>query len=94
MQVPVDRKDVMSRWRSGKVIAAINKEIKADTTGRYLPPPRIASQTDDTATHAALIDTLDHLGIIEVIGDGRLNMPDLFRLAAGVKRMGGVKLRP
>ncbi|MFG1245711.1 hypothetical protein [Xanthobacter flavus] len=94
MQVPVDRKEIMTRWRGGKIIAAITKEMKADTTGRYLPPPRIASQTDDSATHAALIDTLDHLGIIEVIGDGRLNMPDLFRLAAGVKRMGGVKLRP
>lgn len=94
MQVPIDRRDVMNRWKAGKVIAAITKEMKADTTGRYLPPPRIASQTDDSATHAALIDTLDHLGIIEVIGDGRLNMPDLFRLAAGVKRMGGVKLRP
>lgn len=94
MQVPVDRKDVMNRWKGGKIITAINKEMKADTTGRYLPPPRIASQADDSATHAALIDTLDHLGIIEVIGDGRLNMPDLFRLAAGVKRMGGVKLRP
>lgn len=94
MQVPVDRADVMQRWRSGKIIAAINKEMKADTSGRYLPPPRIAAQVDDNSTHAALIDTLDHLGIIEVIGDGRLNMPDLFRLAAGVKRMGGVKLRP
>ena len=94
MQVPVDRKDLMQRWRSGKVIASIHKEMTTDSTGRYLPPPRIASQIDDIATHSALIDTLDHLGIVEVIGDGRLNMPDLFRLAAGVKRMGGVKLRP
>jgi hypothetical protein len=94
MQVPVDRKELTQRWKTGKTISSIYKEIRSDTTGRYLPPPRLSSNTDDNSSHAALIETLDHLGIIEVIGDGRLNMPDLFRLAAGVKRMGGVKLRP
>ena len=65
-----------------------------DQSGRYLPPPRVSTRLDDTSTHAALIETLDHLAIVETTADGRLNMPDLFRLAAGVKRKGGVRLRP
>ncbi len=92
--VPMERREIISRWRSENVIGTINKEVQTDTTGRYLPPPRVGSQFDDPSTHAALIETLDHLGIVETTGDGRINMPDLFRLAAGVKRMGGVKLRP
>jgi hypothetical protein len=94
MQVPITRQDLMAKWRFGKVISSIHQEMARDQTGRYLPPPRVGSRVDDASTHAALVDTLDHLGILEVTGDGRLNMPDLFRLAAGVKRMGGVKLRP
>ncbi len=94
MLVPVDRADFVKRWREQKVIENVFREMNADDTGRYLPPPRIGTRTDDPATHAALIETLDHLSILETTADGRLNMPDLFRLAAGVKRMGGVKLRP
>jgi hypothetical protein len=94
MLVPMERRELVNRWREQKVVSSIYREMEADQSGRYLPPPRIGSPTDDPSTHAALIETLDHLAIVETTGDGRLNMPDLFRLAAGVKRMGGVKLRP
>ncbi len=92
--VPMERRELISHWRDSRVISAIQSEMASDNTGRYLPPPRVTGQTDDPNTHAALIETLDHLGIVETTGDGRINMPDLFRLAAGVKRKGGVKLRP
>lgn len=92
--VPMERIELTKRWREENVIALINSEISKDTTGRYLPPPGVSGQKDDPGTHSALIDTLDHLGIVSTMGDGRINMPDLFRLAAGVKRKGGVKLRP
>ena len=92
--VPMERFELTKRWREENVIALINSEIAKDTTGRYLPPPGVGGQKDDPSTHLALIDTLDHLGIVSTMGDGRINMPDLFRLAAGVKRKGGVKLRP
>ena len=92
--VPMERKELIKRWRDEKVISVINREIEADETGRYLPPPRVSAQADDPSTHTALLETLEHLSIVEPMGDGRVNMPDLFRLAAGMKRMGGVKLRP
>jgi hypothetical protein len=92
--VPMTRAELISRWRSEKVIALINNETAQDATGRYLPPPGVEGQKDDPSTHSALLDTLDRLGIVSTLSDGRINMPDLFRLAAGVKRKGGVKLRP
>lgn len=94
MLVPVERVEVVKRWRDQKVVASVYREMDKDQSGRYLPPPRVNTRLDDTSTHAALIETLDHLGIVETTADGRLNMPDLFRLAAGVKRKGGVRLRP
>ena len=94
MIVPTDRRDILGRWRQEKVIAAIQGEIRNDATGRYLPPPRLGSGADDPGTHSALLETLEHLAIVEPTADGRINMPDLFRLAAGVKRKGGVRLRP
>ncbi|WP_158673210.1 hypothetical protein [Bosea sp. FBZP-16] len=94
MLVPVEKAEVISRWRDQKVIRSVSIEMTADTSGRYLPPPRISNMIDDSSTHAALLETLDHLAIIETTADGRFNMPDLFRLAAGVKRKGGVRLRP
>ena len=94
MIVPTERTEIIKRWRDEKVIALINNEISKDTTGRYLPPPGVGRENDDATTHSALVETLDHLGIVATTADGRINMPDLFRLAAGVKRKGGVKLRP
>lgn len=94
MLVPVERGEVVKRWREQKVVAGVYREMDKDQSGRYLPPPRVNTRLDDASTHAALIETLDHLGIVETTADGRLNMPDLFRLAAGVKRKGGVRLRP
>jgi hypothetical protein len=94
MIVPTERSDILARWRQEKVIQTIQQEIKRNISGRYLPPPRLGSGGDDPGTHAALLQTLEHLAIVEATADGRINMPDLFRLAAGVKRKGGVKLRP
>ncbi len=94
MLVPVDKSEFVKRWREQKVVGSVFREMEADDTGRYLPPPRVTTNSDDTSTYSALVETLDHLSIIETTTDGRINMPDLFRLAAGVKRMGGVKLRP
>jgi hypothetical protein len=94
MLVPVERSEFLKRWSDQKVVTSVYREMDKDQSGRYLPPPRVSTRLDDTSTHAALIETLDHLAIAETTADGRLNMPDLFRLAAGVKRKGGVRLRP
>jgi hypothetical protein len=91
--VPMDKDELIKRWRDEKVVSAIAQELAHDSSGRYLPPPRVGL-TDSASSYKALADTLEHLGIVETTGDGRINMPDLFRLAAGVKRKGGVKLRP
>lgn len=39
----------------------------------------------------ALIQTLIEIGVMSTIPDGRLNIPDLFRVAAGIGRRGGVR---
>ena len=41
--------------------------------------------------HDALIQALIDIGVANRIPDGRLNIPDLFRVAAGMGRKGGVK---
>jgi hypothetical protein len=39
----------------------------------------------------AAIAALNHVGVLGRLPDERINMPDIYRTAAGVKRKGGIK---
>jgi hypothetical protein len=41
--------------------------------------------------HDALLRALSAIGVMEVRSNGKVNVPDIFRVEAGIKRRGGVK---
>ena len=47
--------------------------------------------TDETNAYQNLITTMTDLRIFFELTDGRINMPDLFRLEARIKRRGGMR---
>ncbi len=82
MSVPSESESILARWRERYGEATDSLE-----TG-HLPPE-----------HAELgwtgvLEDLERLGVIERMRDGRVNMPDLFRVGFGLGRKGGVKPLP
>ena len=85
-KVPCPRADFIDRWRSAKTIAAIEADARRDD---YLPPVEL--ETKVANGKSKLLDALVRLGVIEQRADERINMPDIFRVAAKLSRKGGVR---
>jgi len=83
--VPITSEDLSVRWTSECLVkmrrAARNK----------LPPRRFTSDPIRRGRPEALIDDLVELAVLYRTKDGRLNIPDIFRVGFGIKRKGGVR---
>ncbi|MEK7704495.1 MAG: hypothetical protein AAB426_06005 [Myxococcota bacterium] len=62
-----------------------------DAVGSKLPPRRFTNDPFRSGSADALIDDLVELAVLYRTRDGRLNMPDIFRVGVGIRRKGGVK---
>lgn len=96
MTVPCTAKELRQRWHAEGVVQAIssppldNAELKADDRA-YLPPHALEYAPPGRSPEDALIQAVIEIGVLSRMADGRLNMPDLFRVAAGIGRRGGVR---
>jgi hypothetical protein len=85
-QVPMDRLVLKRLWRASKTAQEL---LNATSLGR--PPVRLSSApSEGSDSEDALIKDLEAIGIIDVRPNGKINVPDIFRLEAGIKRKGGV----
>ena len=87
--VPLIKQDLISRWKDQRTLAALR--LLADREARdrrFIPPSDVLETEDQDEAYSKLIDQLMHLKIFFELSDGRINMPDLFRLQANVKRRG------
>jgi len=75
--VPCDFKDIKSRWREQNVVEALKQK-------RMLPPSIEEGEE-------GLRKDLEAMGILLRMEDGRVNIPDVFRIGYGLGRRGGVK---
>jgi hypothetical protein len=81
--VPCDPTELTRRWTPECL-----SKVRAEST-KKLPPRRFTTLRRDQVE--ALIDDLVELAVLYRTEDGRVNMPDIFRVGFGIKRMGGVK---
>jgi hypothetical protein len=77
-QVPLASEQLVSAW------ASISDRELVDDAG-HLPPPSLA------LGHAGWLADLEALHVVKRLEDGRVQMPDIYRLAFGLGRKGGVK---
>jgi hypothetical protein len=85
-QVPMDRLTLKQLWTAKKTA----REILTQSSNQ-LPPVRLDSaKQEGSSLEEALINDLAAIGIIEVRPNDKINIPDIFRLEAGIKRKGGV----
>ena len=83
MVVPCAFEEIAQCWRSGDVLGRLAEEVEQDEV--KLPPRHIA-QGDE----GVRLD-LESLSIFLRMRDGRVNIPDVFRVGYGLGRRGGVK---
>ena len=83
MNVPCEFDDFAERWRSERVLDRLTEEI--ERSGPRLPPRHL-----DDGPNGVRQD-LESLGVFQRLYDGRVNIPDVFRVGYGLGRRGGVK---
>lgn len=86
LTVPCTSGDVARPWTADGVVDKLRRlpgQLQA-TDVRLLPPHFEQGQD-------GLLRDLEDLGIIRYLSDGRIQMPDVYRIAFGLGRKGGVK---
>jgi len=87
LEVPTHPDTFISRWRDRDTVRRILDLASArqvDAPVEFAPP--------SSATELGILNALKGIGVIEERSESRINMPDIFRVAAKLKRRGGVRV--
>lgn len=82
--VPIDREKLLDIWHSSQVVQEI---VRRAISERWLSPVEV---TADGSPALSLLDAMISIAVMEERANGKINVPDIFRVEAGIKRMGGV----
>jgi len=100
MTVPVTFEELQQRWRDNGVVDRVRRpdghdtrraDIPSSDDKPYLPPHALEGLSEGQSPEEGLVAALVEIGVMSRIADGRFNIPDLFRVGAGIGRKGGVK---
>jgi hypothetical protein len=83
LTVPCTVDDILGIWHVENTLAGVQNAVK-QTDVRLLPP-----HFDEGDT--GVLRDLKDLGVINSLSDGRIQVPDVYRIAFGLGRKGGVK---
>lgn len=83
MVVPCHFKDVERRWEQRNTLSRLRTDM--DRKGVKLPPSHIDDEADGVR------QDLESLSVFQRMHDGRVNIPDVFRVGYGLGRKGGVR---
>lgn len=86
LEVPCDPAIFVSRWKDRNIIQQLRSDAN-DATSKL--PLEVVSCVGPP--ELALLNALENIGVIEFRTETRINMPDIFRVEAGIKRRGGVR---
>jgi len=81
--VPCSDNDIITLWNEENIIAKLRTQIQGDVV-------KLTPQHIDEGPKGILND-LEALGVIQFLSGGRVQMPDVYRIAFSLGRRGGVK---
>lgn len=82
--VPCEAEEILELWRQGDIVGNLaNLAGEADMV--KLPPQHLAEGPE------GVLQDIAELGLIQRLQNGRIQMPDVYRIAFGLGRRGGVK---
>jgi hypothetical protein len=91
-QVPIEVEQVLTLWKEADLDIKLEDQ-RAQTANLPADDEAQALPTGPTSTrYPNLIDNLKVFGMFTTRADGRLDLPDVYRIAFGVGRRGGVPL--
>lgn len=85
LTVPCETREFEKIWKQHNTLASLEETLKAGKAAVKLPPQHL----DLGAT--GILRDLELLGIVQRLLDQRIQMPDVYRIAFGLGRRGGVK---
>lgn len=100
--VPCRSEEIEQRWEDAGTVQAIELDRtaalslahsgngEADDERFYLPPHALAVASSQIPEKALMLE-LQRIGVIRRIDDEKVDIPDLFRVAAAIGRRGGVR---
>jgi len=80
--VPIQKADLFQLWRERRVTERI---LEQATQGVLAPIGMVAEDDQD-----ALLKTMTQIAVTEERANGKINVPDIFRVEAEILRKGGV----
>ena len=83
MVVPCGFDEIAQRWQDARVLDFLAEEVEQDMV--KLPPRHIERGPEGVR------EDLESLGVFLPMRDGRVNIPDVFRVGYGLGRRGGVR---
>jgi hypothetical protein len=86
LEVPCEPRAFTERWRQRRTVRKVLGGVS--NKGRLGP---VELETRVTSAEGALLYALRNIGVIEFRTEDRINMPDIFRVAAKIKRRGGIR---
>ncbi|MCB2262409.1 MAG: hypothetical protein LGR52_05645 [Candidatus Thiosymbion ectosymbiont of Robbea hypermnestra] len=101
--VPCRDQDIEHRWVEAGVVEAIDRDqatalertqVQSDhdeEDDRFFLPPHALDAPGSDRPERALLQELERIGVIRRIDEERVDIPDLFRVAAAIGRRGGVR---
>lgn len=83
--VPCLAGEMYARWNAERTIATIKKNF----SGSRAPIDLVFADARADG-HATLLRLLAEVGVLELRSNGKINVPDIFRVNAGILRKGGI----
>jgi hypothetical protein len=77
--IPCAFEEIEQRWENDRVLSGLYN------SGEGVPPRRLGEG------NRGLVEDLREIGVFQLMIDGRINMPDVYRVGFGLGRKGGVK---
>lgn len=90
LTVPCEEEEILIRWEHDKVIDKIQSRSDPERPAAPIQLSIVDLEFDHWAGEVALMEALIGLGIAERRAYDRINIPDIYRVAAKIKRKGGV----
>lgn len=87
LRVPCELEKVYRRWSESKTVDVILLAAQDPQNG-FMPPFPVSKRPLDK--NELLLQAMERIGVFSFRPDGRLDMPDLFRVAANLLKKGGV----
>lgn len=85
--VPCDPAEMFQLWREGKTLDRLKEHTSSDKTPAWLA----AASDGDNGSLERLLSAMVDVGVVERrLTTGKVDVPDIFRLPADIRRKGGV----